>query len=78
METWLRDCLLTTRQAARLLGFSPRALEGWRLRGGGPAFVRVSRRSVRYRRADLDRWAEERLRISTSDPGPTEREEMRP
>lgn len=61
--------LLTTADAARLLGYSPRALEGWRLRGGGPCFVRISARSVRYRRSDLDAWIEERLRRSTSDPG---------
>jgi len=64
--------LLTTPAAARVLGHSPRSLESWRYRGGGPRFVRVSARSVRYRLADLEAWIEERLRVSTSDNGRTE------
>jgi predicted DNA-binding transcriptional regulator AlpA len=62
--------LLTERQAADALGFTPRTLAEWRYRGGGPPFVRVSARAVRYRPDDLDAWARERLRTSTSDPGP--------
>jgi predicted DNA-binding transcriptional regulator AlpA len=69
MEVSSFASLLTTSDAARLLGYSPRALENWRYRGGGPRFVRVSAKSVRYRRADLDTWIEERLRVSTSDDG---------
>jgi len=61
--------LLTEKQAARVLGFSPRTLQAWRVRGGGPAFVHVSARCVRYRREDLETWISERLRISTSDDG---------
>ena len=47
------DLLLRPGQAAELLGFTPRALEAWRHRGGGLLFVRVSARAVRYRRRDL-------------------------
>lgn len=61
--------LLTEAQAAQLLGFSPRTLQAWRVRGGGPTFVHVSARCVRYRREDLEAWIEERLRISTSEYG---------
>lgn len=61
------DHLLTTRQAASYLNFSPRALESWRLKGGGPRHVRISARAIRYRRADLDDWITDRLRDSTSD-----------
>jgi hypothetical protein len=63
------DRLLNEREAANVLGYTARALQNWRLRGGGPRFVRVSRRSVRYRRRDLNAWAEQNLRESTSDPG---------
>ena len=56
--------------AAVYLGYSPRTLQGWRTRGGGPVFVKVSATSVRYRKADLDRFIESKLRTSTSDPGP--------
>lgn len=62
--------LLTEREAATLLGFTPSALQAWRLKGGGPRFVKISARAVRYRPQDLEVFVEERLRTSTADPGP--------
>jgi predicted DNA-binding transcriptional regulator AlpA len=54
--------LLNQRQAAARLGLgSPRTLESWRLRGFGPAFVRLSSRLVRYRVSDLDEWIAARV-----------------
>ena len=67
---WLDDTLLTTKQAAVLLGLTPRFLEMRRYRGGGPEFIRVSGRCVRYLRSDLISWIDARRRTSTSDPGP--------
>jgi predicted DNA-binding transcriptional regulator AlpA len=64
--------LLTEEQAADRLGFKPRTLQEWRFKGGGPRYVKVSARAVRYRPADLEAWAAERLRTSTSDPGTAE------
>jgi hypothetical protein len=64
------DRLVTEHEAAALLGYTIRALQNWRFRGGGPIFVKVSDRSVRYRRRDLLAWIESRLRTSTADPGP--------
>jgi predicted DNA-binding transcriptional regulator AlpA len=61
--------LLTEREAATHLNFSPRTLAGWRYRGGGPPYVSVSSTAVRYRRRDLDKWIETRVRWSTSDCG---------
>ena len=61
--------LLTEAEAARRLGFTPRFLQERRYKGGGPKFVRVSARAIRYRPEDLEAWAEERLRNSTSDLG---------
>ena len=58
--------LINEQEAANFLGFSVRALQNWRLRGGGPEYVRVSRRSVPYRRRDLIAWSEERLEAHTS------------
>ena len=49
-------------------GGSERTLEGWRVRGGGPRFLKIGRRVV-YRRRDLDAWLAARERASTSDPG---------
>lgn len=61
--------LLTEQEAGQILGFSPRTLQKWRVSGGGPAFVRVSSRCVRYRMEDLERWIADRVRMSTSDDG---------
>jgi predicted DNA-binding transcriptional regulator AlpA len=58
--------LLTEREAARLLGLSPRFLQQHRYRGDGPKFVRASARTIRYRLEDLEQWAEQRLRNRTS------------
>ena len=65
------QALLNQRQAADLIGVSERTLECWRSRGGGPPFVKISRRAVRYRRQDIDQWVGERVQRSTS-------EELRP
>ncbi len=54
--------------AAAYLGSNPRTLEGWRVRDGGPRFIKVGRRVV-YRRRDLDEWLAARERRSTSDRG---------
>jgi Helix-turn-helix domain len=61
------DRLITEQEAADFLRYSVRALQNWRLRGGGPEYVRVSRRSVRYRRRELIRWVEGKLEAHTSD-----------
>lgn len=53
--------------AAEYLNISPRTLRDWRVRGGGPKYVRVSSRAVRYRKVDLDEWAASRLERSTSE-----------
>jgi len=67
------DALLFTTEAAFLLGLSPRTLEAFRLRGGGPPFIAVTPKAVRYRRCDLDDWITARRRVSTSAPLPTDR-----
>lgn len=64
-----RDALLFTDEVAFLVGLKPRALAALRLRGGGPRFVRLSGRAVRYRRADLDAWINARIVSSTADLG---------
>jgi len=66
-----RDYLLgmiDEQAAATFLGYTVRALQNWRHRGGGPQYVRVSGRSIRYRRCDLIKWAEARLCKHTSQP----------
>ena len=58
--------LVDERRAARALGLEPRTLQEWRRRGGGPPFVRISSRCVRYRLVDLEAWAAARVVGSTS------------
>jgi predicted DNA-binding transcriptional regulator AlpA len=60
------DQLMDEREAASILCYSVRALQNWRHRGGGPKYVKVSARSVRYRRRDLLEWVESRVVANTS------------
>ncbi len=60
------DQLLNETEVARMIGFTIRALQNWRVRGGGPQFVKISRRSVRYRRQDVLEWIKTHLRANTS------------
>ena len=62
------DQLMDEREAASILCYSVRALQNWRHRGGGPKFIKVSARSVRYRRRDLMDWIEARTVAHTSQP----------
>ena len=59
---------LTTPEAAEILGLRAGTLEAWRVRGGGPNFLRLGR-AIRYRREDLLAFMEASVRASTSDPG---------
>lgn len=45
--------LLTPALAAERLSVSPKVLERWRGAGGGPTFVKLSRKTIRYRPSDL-------------------------
>ena len=60
--------LLTTEQAAKRLGLSPRTLERYRVSGEGPEFLKIGR-WVRYTASKLNRWLEGCARRSTSDDG---------
>jgi hypothetical protein len=57
--------LIDQRRAAELLGVSERALEAMRLRRTGPAYIKITPRSVRYSIEDLERFIESR-RIVTA------------
>lgn len=61
------DRLINEKEAAAFLGYTIRALQNWRIRGGGPKFVKVSARSVRYRFRDLLAWSESLIVSSTSE-----------
>lgn len=57
----LQDALLTTEQAAALIGISARTLRRMRQLGDGPPFVQVSPRLTRYRADDINAWAAEQV-----------------
>ena len=62
--------LLTSREVAALLSVSVRSLERWRTSGlSGLKFVRINRRSIRYRQQDLDAYVAARVVGSTSEKG---------
>lgn len=60
---------LRTHDAATFLGLSGRTLEKHRCTGTGPIFRKLGGRVV-YAIDDLEAWAAERARNSTTDPGP--------
>ncbi len=64
-EFWF--ALISETEAAEFLDLSVRSLQGFRYRGGGPRYVRISSRCIRYRRHELCEWTEARLRSSTSE-----------
>lgn len=45
--------MLTTKEAASVLGLTEKTLVNWRGRGGGPRWIKVGLRAVRYRRDDV-------------------------
>lgn len=63
------DRLLTEVEAAEYLNCTPRCLQAWRQRGGGPDYVKM-RSLVRYRPKRLDAFLDANTRRHTSDPGP--------
>ena len=68
---------LDTRQAAEIVGLSPRTLEYYRTTGQGPAFFKLGGR-VRYSVAEIERWVRARRRFCTRErAGPRRAEASR-
>src|SRR5690606_35165665 len=64
------DDLLKEAEVARMARISPKTLGNWRWNAaGGPPFIRLSGRLIRYRRADVEAWLQRGTRASTSDTG---------
>jgi hypothetical protein len=62
-EVEMQNCM-RTRQAADYLAIPVSTLNKMRLTGAGPLFVKAGRIVV-YRKADIDKWLESKLRKST-------------
>jgi predicted DNA-binding transcriptional regulator AlpA len=60
------DTALNENQAADFLGASVRTLQAWRVRGGGPRYVKIGR-SVRYQRRELMAFQKAHTVGSTSE-----------
>ncbi|WP_296700934.1 helix-turn-helix transcriptional regulator [Thiocapsa sp. UBA6158] len=56
---------LTEREAAAELGISFRTLQQWRVRGTGPAFLKLGR-AVRYDILALEDWLAKQVHTNTS------------
>lgn len=57
--------LIDEKAAAAALAVSVRTLQAWRVRGGGPPYVKAGR-SVRYNTATLEQWTQDRVQAHTS------------
>lgn len=62
--------LLTTEQAAALLGTTRRTMEAWRYVSAGPVFVKLRGRMVRYRPTDLGAFVANAARTNTGGGTP--------
>ena len=57
--------VMTEKEAAEYMRFSPNTLRQWRVEGIGPRYVK-SQGSIRYRRDDIDDWLARNSKL-TSD-----------
>jgi len=60
---------LTEKDAAEVLNVSPRTLQQWRVKGGGPPYQKFGA-ACRYDPDTLAAWINAQTRSNTSDPGP--------
>ena len=61
------DELLTPAAAAEKLSVTAKVLERWRGLGGGPAFIRLTSKTIRYHPADLAAFVAASTRASTAE-----------
>lgn len=60
------DQFIDEKLAAEYLGISPRTLQGYRTKGGGPEFHKISHKVVRYKIADLIKWTQNKRSKNTA------------
>jgi excisionase family DNA binding protein len=60
--------LMTVQEVAGYLRIPVGTLRNWRVTGEGPRAARIGRH-VRYRRADVEAWVAERVRIDVAQRG---------
>ena len=67
LDYW--HALINEEAAAEFADVSKRTMQGFRQNGGGPRFVRISSRCIRYTRTWLKEWADARAANSTAEYG---------
>ncbi len=61
-----RDALVNDQEAAEILALSRSWLKQLRVRGGGPPYLQLGGKAIRYKVADLFDWADSKKVTSTS------------
>ena len=57
--------LLTPEQAGQLLSMSSHYMAQMRYLGNGPVYIKISAKTIRYRRADLESWIDAHTQTRT-------------
>jgi predicted DNA-binding transcriptional regulator AlpA len=60
-----RSGIMDSAQLAEFLTNKKNTIEGWRIKGIGPKYIKIGR-LVRYRISDVEEWLESQVRSSTS------------
>jgi predicted DNA-binding transcriptional regulator AlpA len=63
----MSEAVMRPPEAAKYLGLSTSTLAKMRLRGDGPVYLKLGKRTVAYRRVDLDAFLAQNLRRSTCE-----------
>lgn len=53
--------VMDEKDAALFIGVSQKTLQTWRSRRMGPPYIRIARKCIRYRRADLEEFVDARV-----------------
>ncbi len=68
-DALLRVTLVTSKEAAKMLGIKAQTLRRWRYKGKGPRYIRLGENSscpAGYRLSDLEHWIEEHTFSTTA------------
>jgi phage terminase Nu1 subunit (DNA packaging protein) len=63
------NALIDERDLSRMLGVSVRTVQAWRVKGGGPAYLKLNNRLIRYRVTGIKDWLAGQARSNTSGGG---------
>ena len=66
-EAMSTEALVSSAEAARLIGIKPQTLANWRQANKGPRPVRISSNRVKYDPADIQAWIDSKKGGSEND-----------